>query len=998
MAVKHFSKQRGLGAISVSAIALALAIASPAQAQSDTSSIQGHVDGASVGTQVVVTDTHTGQAVTTSVDANGNYEVIGLRPSTYKIEVSGKGAQQTTVYVGQTGIVDFTEGNKELVVTGQKLRRTQNQTVATNVTPLQIENLPQNQRNFLSFASLAPGVYVAPGGVAQVQAGAISSSNTNVLLDGMSLKNLTNHGGVFGQNFGLGNPFPQIAIQEYSVETQNFSAETGQAGSAVIHAVTKTGGDQFHGSAFIEFQPNSFIEQPYFDKLNNVPKPRYNRKQFGGELGGPIIPGKLTFYIAGEGTIENLPGTTSQLRTSNPIGLGYPSSVVSAINGVAHNFDFKQGLYFGKLTYYATNNDTINLTGFIRRENNLADIDADAAPSHGRTILTHQDRYQFQWKHSSGDFLNTLNISWDKATQSTPSVGTGPEYVLSTGAASDFSEGGLFGAHFFTQGDTQKQISIKDDVTLRHGSHTIRMGAQLSFFDLSRSVSDHFNGSYYFANPGSAGTWDPTTATPYGARINLTPNSTVNAKDTQIGLYIQDEWKPDDHWTINYGLRWDFETNANNNNYVTPSAIVNALNSYQGWQARGINPADYISTGSNRHPKWNQFQPRIGFSYDVHGDKDLVIFGGAGRYYDRSLFIEGVIETLTNTNKVVDVRFCSTPGVPAGCDIVWNSTYRDPNALRSAITGAGLFPGGGSVFLLNNNTPAPFSDQFDLGFKKRFGDITLTVTISHIRSHNIFQFVRANFYSNGWYSRILTPGGCVDGGDAWIQDNTPNNTVPGCPATNGQLTGFSGKLDRGMSNGKATYTGLYIQLEKPFTATNTWGFTSTLTINRARTNDAMELNGDEFFNGARQDAYGWTGVNGVPDWTWITTANYRAPWGIIASGTLTFTSGPRFGSLQAPWNGGPAAPDGACCYGNFGGPNRPKDFIGYKRFDIRVAKTVEIGGTELTVDFQAFNVFNWLNRTYSSWGAGAGVPPPLTENGQVGNDARSFQAGVKFKF
>ena len=90
----------------------------------------------------------------------------------------------------------------------------------------------------------------------------------------MSFKNPINHGGVFGQNFGLGNPFPQIAVQEYQVQTQNFGAESGQAGSAVISAITKTGGNEFHGSAFIEFQPKSFITQPHFDKKNDVDEAR----------------------------------------------------------------------------------------------------------------------------------------------------------------------------------------------------------------------------------------------------------------------------------------------------------------------------------------------------------------------------------------------------------------------------------------------------------------------------------------------------------------------------------------------------------------------------------------------------------------------------------------------------------------------------------------------------------------------------------------------------
>lgn len=1011
--------RRSVVGISVSAIAISLALATPALAQSDASTLQGHVDGAAAGTQVTATDTYTGQKLTATVDAEGDYTILGVRPSTWKVEVAGKPAQQATVLVGQTSYVDFIDSSKEIVVSARSTSAlsVHSPAISTNVTTAMIENLPQNTRNFLSFAALAPGINIAPGGTAQVQAGAISSSNSNVVLDGMSLKNLTNHGGVFGQNFGLGNPFPQIAIQEYKVDTQNFGAESGQVGAALITAVTKTGGDQFHGSAFIEFQPNAFIEQPYFDKLNNRPKPQYNRKQFGGELGGPIIPGRLTFYVAGEGTIENLPGSTGKLGTSNPTNLGYPSSVVSAIEGTPHSFDFKQGLYFGKLTFYANNNDTINLEAFIRRENNLSDIDDNAAPSHGRTILTHEDRYQFQWKHSAGDTYNLLNIAYDKATQSTPSVGTGPEYVLSTGAAADFSSGALFGAHFFTQGDTQKQITIKDDLTLRRGAHTFKMGGQVAFFDLSRSVSDHFNGSYYYYNPGAGGTFDPATDVPYGYRINIQPTSTVKAKDTQIGLYVQDEWKPDDHWTINYGLRWDLETNANNNNYVTPAAVAAALRAYPGWAARGINPDDYISTGNNRKPQWDAFQPRFGFSYDVHGDRDLVLFGGAGRYFDRSLFIEGVIEQLTNSNNVVTQAFCVPPNT-TGC-ITFDNSLRDPDNLRAAVSANGT---GGSVFVLNNKTRMPFSDQFDLGFRKRLGDVQLTVTLSHIRSHNIFQFVRANFYENGWYSRYVTRTpvvtdangnyvsggvvtGCSDGGDAWIQDNSPGgltnadgSAVPTsvCAAQNAQLAGFSGKLNRGASDGKAAYTALYVQLEKPFTDTSKWGFTSSLTISRARTNDQQELNNDEFYNGASQDAYGWGYVNGVPKWNWVTTGNWRAPAGFTLSGTLTLNSGPAFGNIVFG-----NAPDGACCYAKMGGVFYPKPFIAYKRLDLRVAKTFTMpwgGGHELTVDFQAFNVFNWLNRTYSSWGAGGGNPAPLIENGQVGNDARSFQAGIKYAF
>jgi hypothetical protein len=303
----------------------------------------------------------------------------------------------------------------------------------------------------------------------------------------------------------------------------------------------------------------------------------------------------------------------------------------------------------------------------------------------------------------------------------------------------------------------------------------------------------------------------------------------------------------------------------------------------------------------------------------------------------------------------------------------------------------------------------PYSDQFDLGVRKRFGGITATLTYSHVESHNISMFARANFYNNGWYTTILQRDaggaviGCTNGGDQWIIDFTPNGPFgAACPATGAQLSGFSGKLNRGINNGKARLDALFLQIEKPFTENSTWGFTQALTIQRARSNVAMELNSDEMFNAPEFGAYGWNRINGVPKWTSVTTGIWRAPLGITLSGTLSLNSGPAFGHIVAPWNGltGPV-PEGACCYGNFGGALFPKKDIAYKRLDLRVAKTFKMPwghGHEATVDFAAFNVFNWLNRTYSTWGAGGGEPPPLTENGQVANDQRQFQVGLKYKF
>jgi hypothetical protein len=485
-------------------------------------------------------------------------------------------------------------------------------------------------------------------------------------------------------------------------------------------------------------------------------------------------------------------------------------------------------------------------------------------------------------------------------------------------------------------------------------------------------------------------------------------------------VYVQDEWKPDIHWTVNAGIRWDYETNANNNNYITPAAVATALRNYPGWAARGINPEDYISNGHNRPAYSKEFQPRLGISYDVHGDRDLVIFGGAGRYYDRSLFIEGAIEKITNANYITPVTFCAPGTVPppggngssvANCAAFDPAFLTDPTGLRALAVSQNI---GGAVWVLPNKIKPPYSDQFDLGVRKRFGDITASVTFSHIRSRNLFMFVRANFFENGWYTRFVTRDangfvtGCTNGGDAWIQDQIPGgltnadgSPVPTsiCAAQNGVLPGFSGKLNRGVDNGKANYNAIYLTIEKPFTDTTRWGIQSSFTYQRARTNVEQELNSDEFYNGTAFGVYGTTYVNGVPKWRWVTAATYRAPFDVILSGQLTLSRGPAFGNINAPWNGGPAAPDGACCYGNLGGVFFPKEKIGYKRLDLRVAKTFKMPwGHELTADFQVFNVFNWLNRNYTSWDAGGGTPAPRTDAFPLSNDQREFQAGLKYKF
>jgi hypothetical protein len=982
--------------ISAAALAAALTMAAPAWAQT-TSTLQGHVDGASAGTTVTATDTITGRSATGTTDANGDYIIVGLRPSTYKVEVSGgPGPENVTVPVGETIVYDVAaKSQTDIVVRGARGRpETRTATVSTNVSPAQMENLPQNDRNFLNFAALAPGVSVSPSsGARRVQAGGVSGDNMNVFVDGLSLKNPINHGGVVGQNFSRGNPFPQLAVQEFRIDTQNFKAEYEQSGSAIITAVTKTGGDKFHGDAFGEWQPKSFIGQPYFDRKNHVPKPDYNRWQYGADLGGPIIPGVLHFYAAFEATDQKLPSSAVNFSAADNI----PAAIVSQFNG-SYPQSFQQRLYFGKLSWFASSEDTVNLSSFLRRERNLSDFGGNSAPEHGRILTSDIDVYQLEWTHRGAGWLNEFTAAYNTVANGTPRTGNGVEIILNRNP-SNGGEVAFLGTNSFVQDDHQKTTTIKDNVTFFGGNHTIKGGAKVTFNTFQRLEDSFNNGSYYF-NAATFTGFD--NQIPLYARISTVPVRPASAKNTQIGLFVQDDWSPNAHLTVNAGLRWDYETNSKNEDFVTPANVAAALRAYPGWQAAGINPEDYISNGHNRKPFAAAFQPRLGISYDVNGDRDLVFFAGAGRYYDRPLFITSAIETIKNYYQSVStVNFCNGTGygganpAPGNC-INFTPSLRDPAALRAAAIAQGT---GGDIWLLNNDTKLPYTDQFNIGVRKRFGQIQTSLTFAHNRSHNIFQFVRGNRFSNGWFSRVLQRDGagnvigCTNGGTNWVIDSFPSTDYAACAAKQGQLAGFNGKLNIGANNGSANYNAVYLTIDKPYTKASGWGFTISGTWQDPKTNVGTELGADEFFAGPSQTQFGWEYVQGLDKYRVVATGIVGLPWDITFSATGTFASGPAFGFVDFSQ---PNVPENACCVANLGGVRYPTKSFAYKNVDLRLAKTFRLLGTEVTVDAQAFNIFDSVNRNYSSWGAGNN-PPNYTEDGTVGN-ARSFQVGASFKF
>jgi hypothetical protein len=988
----------------------ALALATPAAAQT-TSTIQGHVDGAAPGATVVLTDTNTGHQDTVTVDANGNYVLVGVPPSTYRVE-SGDKSVIVVVPLNQAVTADLIaapDTTKDIVVTGSRARDVRTSTVSTNISRFQLENLPNGDRNFLAFAALAPGVTVSPptlnGGARQVQAGAINSDNTNTFIDGISIKNLVNHGGTVGQNYSSGNPFPASAVDQFDVQTQNFKAEFEQAGSAVISSITKTGGNTFTGEIFGEWQPKAFISRNYFDrpgKSNNATapyasKPNFDTKYYGGNLGGPIIKDKLTFFVDFEGTKKTFASNDINVYQGSALdALPYAQTARSQYNG-SFPATFDEKLYFGKLTFFATSQDTINVSAFIRDEANLqinGGVTTVDASSNNRN---NEHRYQLTWSHRGTNWLNEFIFARDAAANgSIPNV-AGSSYVVTYNPGAPNPGIGdsrllILGGTNFAQDDHQYQTLFKDNVTFFGGAHTVKAGVKVNFTKLQRLENNNGSGTFFYDATSFNGIG---SSTPYAATINSANVQPVTANNTEVGAFIQDDWKPDEHWQISAGLRWDYESNALNNKFVTPAGIAAALRAYPGWQAAGINPDDYISTGNNRKPFMGAFQPRLGISYDPKGDRDLVFTLGAGRYYDRSLFIDSAIETIKD--KYESVATIRTPA--GGCTI----SPGDPTCVASIPTNIDQLRAlaamqGGEVHLLNNKTKTPYSDQVSASIRKRVGVINTSITFSYIRSHNIYQEVVGNRNPDGTYS----PGGNPV---YTYQGNVYAAGIfyGGSAIFNAPLPGY-GSIFIGNSDGKASYAALYLQADKPYTEASRWGFSTTLTISSARSNDTRNgaSIGDPFnFDAPTIGAQGWGNSSSLERWRFVGSGTIGLPFGIRATTLVTLSSGPSYGGVIC--NVPATAPGGGGCYLTNFGIYRPKG-IGYKNVDFNITKTIKLPGhTELTVYMQALNAFDFVNRNYSQWSGGfqsIGGPGPTLQPdaGSVASQGRNFKVGARFKF
>lgn len=951
MSMSHPRARRPQRSLLAAALAATLALsAAPAFAQSTAATVRGQVmlDSAPAeGARVTATNLATGLRRSVRADG-GRYSLGGLPPGTYRIEVEAGGrqhARDVVLAVGQTATLDLGVGGvaeaapagdaqtlDTVTVTAPVLVETRTSEVATYITPRQIEALPQGTRNFLAFADTVPGVQFtqASDGSTRLRSGAQDSSAINVFIDGVGQKNYVLPGGVSGQDSTRGNPFPQAAIGEYKVITSNYKAEYDQLSSAAITAVTRSGSNTFGGSFFWDRTSTDWRSASEAEAASGR-KAEFLEEQYGASFEGPIIRDRLQFFLAYEAKEYLSP------RTVTP-GQGFASTPELLPPGLqplvgAFSAPFKQDMYFGKLSWQPGDAHLVELTAKVRDETELGNFDGDRTRMYGSEKDNDERRVDLRYQFSGARVLNDLHVGWEDASWRPRAATIAPGYVLTTDNPDQVILRAGGGPDFQDKG--QEGWMVQDDLTFNAfewaGSHTVKMGVKYKDIEITALEQNPYNAQYSY-DIGQ------DLAVPYqvrfGAPLGGVGTGSLVTSGRQYGIYVQDDWEVNGHLTLNLGLRWDYETNPAYTGYVTPADFVAALRGWDGINApgSGIDIDDYISTGRERRDFKDAWQPRLGFSYDLHGDQRHVVFGGAGRSYDRNLFTQLALESTKHTFPPYTYRF-DTAG--HACDsasptcLAWDERWFDPAELQALVAANPNL--GAERYLLHNDLKTPYSDQFSLGMRNLFGAWVTEVTLSHVTSHDGLVFHLGNRREDG---RFFAPG--TTWGPPW------DDGLYGVPGFGRLIIGTNGLETRANS--------LALKVDKPYTPASGWGMTLAYTFTDAEQNANTTSGGA--FDYPDLSGFGWLASTGVPRHRMVATGIYDAPWGITLSAKLSLASpSPRQGTnCLAGWN------DCIIDYYTPGGR------LGFKQFDLAAQRTWHAGDRlSFYVRGDVLNVFNWVN-------------------------------------
>ncbi len=650
-----------------------------AQSQGSTGSITGVVSdstGAVVPNATVTLtskDTNATQTATTSDD--GLYRFVLLQPGEYIVKTTATNfAEQTlnvTVFVGRTVDANVTLGagtvGAEVTVTAEGVQTTTSNFDAVQ-TDSSISTLPINGRKFQDFATLTPSAQIDPSR-GQISISGQRGINFNINVDGVDFTQPFFGGIRGGERSNAAPTLPQESVREFQVVAAGYSAEFGRSSGGIINVVTKSGTNNFRGSAFYVIRPeqlarpNSFARALAEQRLNQIvingvtgldATLAPTQQQFGGSVGGPIIKDKLFYFASYEQQRFRAP---RQIFYNVLAGLTPTASQTEAFNfyralEVPYQSTNDAKVLLGKIDWNVNDRNRFNvrysfsdnkaLNAVATGETALDPTTTNSLSTNGTEKNRNHGVVSQLVSTLSSNVINEFRFQY--AYEERPRI---PNAII----ANINTAIGIYGTRNFlptTQFDKRTQFA--DSLTVISGNHSLKFGGEFSNIFADQKFGFNQTGVYTFAGlqGGTPGILDALSSTrnvtnpnaPFYGRFdqltsrynqqigNLAAAYTVR----ELSFFGQDAWRVTPKFTLNYGLR--FEKQFNPEAEVNNSAVINLIKNtaFPLLGGKGIDPS--LIPDSE-----NQWGPRLGFAYDPKGDGKTVIRAYTGVYYARTPLI-----------------------------------------------------------------------------------------------------------------------------------------------------------------------------------------------------------------------------------------------------------------------------------------------------------------------------------------------------------------------
>src|SRR5262245_1464628 len=731
-----------------------LLVAGSVYAQQGTGELRGYVfDAQSAvlpGATVVAKNEGSGQFREIVSGPDGSFFMSALIPGSYEItaEINGFKKYQrkgVRVEVGKTQTIEVkleVGGVEEnvTVLAESPLVDTTSKQIGGSLQTQELQDVPSLNRNFTSYLSLLPGITATIStdsfGADSIRVNGQATQNANYMLDGAANNDNFNNG-----NGGAQARTPVEAVQEFQLLTSSFDAEFGSTSGGVVNAVTKQGTNTLHGTAFYFSQNESMYALDYFAKQQGLSKPEAQQKQYGGNLGGPIIKNKLHFFANLERIDQN------RARTIN-------------INA-RPELNFTDFTHDNVWNWMVRGDDQINA-------NNTVAVRwlREKSPQTKQYVNTNQPRPTLEPENdvdwtmvgSLNSVLSNTRVNTLKLSYTHEDVFFGNPGYFDTGDQALLDP--LLNHQTFTDGNSTRANRRMDPayqlddtfswfVPGKTGDHDFQFGRSCYYLPLHVFDATNLNGTFSFSS--SDADFNPANPRTYPDRLSIrVPGvSDFFVKGTEVGVFAQDKWKVNRHFTGSIGLRYDVE-------------IVRMDNTGNPLFAEGQkSPVDK-----------NNLSPRIGGTWTIDEAGRTVVRGGYGLYYQKTSYSNFTpIVSSGPTSSSFTVNFPTTqadPGPQTGQFPTSPFLVNGPFVNRDLL--AQQFPPGtttkntGQVRLDSPDRHLPYSHQASVGVERQIGaSMAVSADYVHASHRDLYMLqelnpgIRANTSRTGTVVRVLPP-------------------------------------------------------------------------------------------------------------------------------------------------------------------------------------------------------------------------------------------------